>query len=152
MTPIVEAALAALKNKIMTMIQRLIVTESEPYEAGEYPDAQVDALGKTSYVELLSPYGLAAKPPVGASGVKFNVQGESSNQVGIAYDPKTIPAHNSKEVVVGAFSATVPTYLKFTDQGTIEVWKGGTLVISDLITHVHTGVTTGAGLSGPPAP
>lgn len=140
-----------LRNKILTMIQRCVVSVSGAYAPGEYPIVQVEAMGSATDMESLSPYGFASMPPAGSSGIKMNLQGESSKPVGIVRDLKTVPPHNSGEVVIGAFSAAIPTYLKFTQAGTIEVWKNGVLVISDLITHVHTGVTTGAGLSGPPA-
>ncbi|MGD8499276.1 MAG: phage baseplate assembly protein [Phycisphaerales bacterium] len=146
-----KSLLNSLKNKILTMIQRAAVTDEEPHLVGTYPVSQVIAMKKTSDMERIAPYGIASVPPKDSLAVKFNVQGQSSNQVGIAYDPATIPAHIAGEVVVGAFSADISSYLVFTTLGTIEVWRGGELVITDLITHVHTGVTTGPGLSGPPA-
>lgn len=129
---------AILKNKIMTMIQKIKVTNSEKHKFGEYPRMQISGLGKISdNTEIIHPYGFASQPPVDATGVKFNIQGEESNQVAMAYDPATLPAYEVKEVVVGAFSAPSPTYLKFTKAGTIEVWRNGILVIADLITHLH---------------
>jgi hypothetical protein len=146
----IRALINSLKNKILTMIQRGLVTNPENYATGDYPISQVLAMKKTSDMERVFPYGFASVPPKNSLAVKFNVQGQSSNQVGIAYDPRTIPPHDIGEVVIGGFSAAIPTYLKFTNTGTIEVWKSGALVIADLITHVHGGVTTGPGLSGPP--
>jgi len=148
----VLSALRSFRNKILTMIQRGTVHNQEPYVAGTYPTMQISAMKKTVDVEIVNPYGFASVPPIGSLAVKFNVQGSSSNQVGVAYDPKTIPAHNPAETVIGAFSASIPTYLKFTQQGTIEIWKGGVPVIMDLVTHLHAGVTTGGDLSGPPVP
>ena len=142
--------LQAVKNKILTMIQRALVTNSRNYTPGEYPKVQISSLGQTSDMELVAPYGIASMPPNGSSAVRFNMQGESSKQVGVAYDLKTLPPHNPGEVVIGAFSATIPTYLKFTQQGMLEVWKGGVLMIPDLITHGHTLVTAGDDISGGP--
>jgi len=132
------------------MIQRTVVTLSKPVVPGEYPTYQVRGLGnKITEIENVSPYGLASTLPVGASGIKWNIQGESSNQVGVAYDPTTLPALLAGgEVAVGNF--TVGTFLKFTNLGTIEVFKNGVLVITDLSVHIHSGVTTGPGTSGPP--
>lgn len=141
-----------IKNKLASLIQRVLIVDSPSYHPGEYPNAQISSLGKTSFMELVSPYGIASAPPKGSSGVKFNIQGESSNQVGIAYDLSTLPNFQNGEVVVGAFSVSTPTYLKFTQLGTIEVWKAETLIISDLITHIHSGVEPGGGSSGPPVP
>jgi phage gp45-like len=148
---LIEDMINSLRNKIKTMIQRTVVTLSKPTITGEYPSYQVEALGKTTDVENISPYGLASTLPVDATGVKFNIQGESSKQVGLSYDPSKLPPlQPNGEVAVGGYSATIPTYLKFTNQGTIEVWKGGILVIVDLITHLHSGVTSGGDPSGPP--
>lgn len=141
-----------VKNKIRTMILRFVVTDSLPHKKGNYLKVQNSSLGKISYLEIICPYGFISRPPENSLGVKWNVQGEGSNQVGMAYDPTTLPSHNVGETVVGAFSAPTATYLKFTQQGTIEVWKSGQIVISDLITHVHTGVEPGGGTSEPPAP
>jgi hypothetical protein len=157
----------SLRNAIRTLIQRFSVTNAYPITPGQYPRAGVSFLGvsasrsgpdgtpakASAEIEVLFPYGLMAALPITASaGIKFNVSGNSENRMGIAYDPNTLPPLNVNEVAVGAFSATIPSYLKFTNQGTIEVWKGGVLVITDLITHIHTGVTTGPGVTGPPAP
>lgn len=159
--------ISSLRNQIRTMIQRFGVDTVYPVRTGEYPRVggsfigasvtQVDSDGKakasTADIEVLSPYGLAASLPLTAkSGIKFNITGDSCNRMGIAYDPSTLPNLEIGEVAVGAFSAAIPTYLKFTQQGTIEVWKQGILVIPDLITHKHTGVTAGSDLSGPPSP
>jgi hypothetical protein len=155
----------SLKNSLQTLIQRFSVSNSYPIKPGEYPRAGASFLGVSASekgpdgkpakasadIEVLFPYGLMAALPITASaGIKFNVSGDPANRIGIAYDPNTLPALKVGEVAVGAFSAIVPTYLKFTDQGTIEVWRAGILVIADLITHLHSGVTTGPGVSGPP--
>ncbi|MBW1784866.1 MAG: hypothetical protein JRL30_29490 [Deltaproteobacteria bacterium] len=90
-------------------------------------------------MENISPYGLASSLPLNALVTKLNVQGESSNEVGLAYDPTTLPALNpGGEVAVGATSVAVSTYLKFTAEGKIEIWKAGKLVISDLIDYILT--------------
>jgi len=159
MSMIVEAV-KAVRNKIMTMIQRTIVTLSSPVVPGEYPTAQIKGLGvsvnevgkivgSVSEVENISPYGLASTLPIGALGVKFNIQGESANAVGFSYDPVSLPALNAGgEVAVG--NLKIGTYLKFTNQGTIEVWRNNILTIRDLIEHIHSGVVPGSGVSGPP--
>lgn len=143
---IIESAIRSLRNKIMTMIQRTIVTLSKPVTPGKYPTYQVQGLGnKPTNVENISPYGLASTMPLGALGAKWNIQGESSNQVGISYDPATLPALLAGgEVAIGNF--TVGTFLKFTNLGTIEVFKNGILVIKDLVEHTHpsTDPNTGA--------
>ena len=160
MSMIVEAV-KAVRNKIMTMIQRTIVTLSRPVIPGEYPTAQIKGLGirineagervgSVSEVENISPYGLASTLPIGALGIKLNIQGESANAVGFSYDPVSLPALNAGgEVAVG--NLKIGTYLKFTNLGTIEVWRNNVLVITDLITHIHTGGTIPpAFVTGPP--
>ena len=145
-----KLAIRALRNKIANLIQRGFVTNANPVVPGQYPVFQSQSLKKVADVENISPYGFISVAPVGSLSTKWNVQGESSAQVGLAYDPATLPALQINEAAVGAFSAQSSTYLKFTNQGTIEIWKAGVLVIADLITHIHSGVTTGAGVSGPP--
>lgn len=147
---IIKNAVRSLRNKILTMIQRTVVTLSKPVVPGEYPTYQVKGLGnKPTTVENISPYGLASTLPLNALGVKWNVQGESSNQVGMSYDPATLPALLAGgETAVGNF--VIGSYLKFTALGTIEVYKNNILVIADLSIHIHSGVTTGTGTSGPP--
>ena len=141
----------SLRNAIKTLMQRFSVTNAYPVKPGEYPRVGASFLGVSS--SEAGPDGNIVITVSGeVAGIKFNVTGDSENRMGIAYDPNTLPPLNVNEVAVGAFSATIPSYLKFTNQGTIEVWKGGVLVIADLITHIHTGVTTGGGVSGPPAP
>lgn len=160
MFEVIKSKLSSLGNKIAYLIQRVTVTESSPVTPGAYPLVQVSntsprknqppTFNKTSSMENISPYGLASSLPLNALCTKFNLQGQSSNPVGLAYDPMTLPALLVGEIAIGAFSATIPTYMKFTNKGTIEVWKSGVIVISDLITHIHSGVTTGPGVSGPP--
>ena len=148
----IRQALQSLRNKIIHMIERAIVTEPKPVVLGEYPSAQVQSMKKTVDIENISPYGLASSLPLGALCVMYNIQGESGNKVGTGYDPATLPALQLNEVAVGNFSGVIPTYLKFTNLGTIEVWKAGLPVIKDLITHIHTGGTLSGGLTGPPNP
>jgi phage gp45-like len=138
-----------LSNKIQTIIQRVIVTKTRAAVVGEYPVVQVKGLGgKTTNMEVLSPYGLASVLPNGSLGVKFNIAGESSKQVGMAYDPVTVPSmSNDNEVVSGNFADG--TYLKFT-KGAIEVWVNNKMVIKDLVTHGHSGIEVGSGISEKP--
>lgn len=152
--------LQSLWNKVVNMIQRALVTGAVPIVPGSWYIVQISntpkrsfavpTFNKTTPMEVISPYGLAGCLPQEALSLKFNIQGESSKQAGIGYDPNCLPALAINEVAIGAFAAPVPTYLKFTNEGTIQVWKAGVIVINDLITHIHSGVTTGAGVSGPP--
>lgn len=147
----VLSKLLSLGRQIKTMIQHIVVTESRSVIPGEYPTFQVRGLGnRISDVDNVTPYGLLSTPPLGSFGVKFNVQGEASNQVGLVYDPTSLVSLlPDGEVAVGNFKKG--SYLKFTTLGTVEVWNLGILRIADLANHVHTGVTTGSGLSGPPS-
>ena len=89
-------------------------------------------------MENISPYGLVSSLPLNALATKLNVQGESGNQVGLAYDPQTLPSLLVGEVAVGAFSSPAPAYLKFTNIGTIEIWRSGAIVVPDLINYILT--------------
>jgi hypothetical protein len=150
----IKSAVDRLTNRINALILRAVVSRSLPIKKGDYAFVQITYLGKETNMEYISPYGLGSALPQGASAIKFNINGQDSNKLGFGYDPATLPDRAPGEVVVGAFSAITPTYLKFTNQGTIEVWKTiagvDTLVISDLITHAHSGVVTGGAVSGPP--
>jgi len=170
----IQQIIAGLKNKIKTLIQRFSVTATYPVRTGEYPRVGGSFMGvsagkpgadgrpakATADIEALFPYGLiAALPLTATAGVKFNVTGDSSNRVGIAYDPNTLPNLEIGEVAAGAFSADIPTYLKFTKQGAIEIHKVKVIVSLDLTAlidalrlHTHTGGTLGGGLTGPPSP
>ena len=160
------SALNSIRTKLINMIQRVRVAVAAVVKPGTYYIVQVSntpisgsqpTYNKTQDVEVIFPYGLVGSLPLNALGVKINIQGESSNPVIIAYDPSCFPALQAGgEVAVGAFSSPTGAYFKCTIDGRIEVWKkiGGldTLVISDLITHLHTGGTLGGGLTGPPNP
>lgn len=142
-----------IANKIKAMIQRVDISLSEPLLKGNYPVAQVKGLGgKSSNLEYIYPYGIEATPPQAGQTLKFNIQGQSSNQVGIPFDQTTLRSKLPDEVIVG--NTKSGAYFKFTILGTIEVWNlisgEDVLVIADLITHLHSGVTTGGGTSGPP--
>ncbi len=134
----VLALVKSRKNKIQTLIQRANVENASSVIPGEYPLVQINNLGRISDMENISPYGLASSLPITGICAKFNIQGESSNQVGTGYDPSTLPALKINEIAAGAFSAKIPTYFKFTEEGKIEIWKGGAIIVTDLIDYILT--------------
>jgi len=87
---------------------------------GNYHVAQVDYMGKTCDVEIITPYGLYSSLPADAIAVLWNVQGQEENRVGIGNTPKTrFKNLQAGEVVVG--SPQTESRVKFATDGSITV-------------------------------
>jgi len=88
-----------------------------------FPIAQVSYLGKTSDVELISPYGLCSNPPEGSLVIMFNLQGQEESKAGIAnLVEKRFANLKPGEVVVGNY--LTGSFVKFSENGDITVDAG----------------------------
>ncbi len=87
---------------------------------GEFSVGQANYNGKTGDTELVWPYGFFANPPLGASILMFNVQGQEENRAGIASFPQ-MRFKNLKEGEVGIANFMTGSVMKFLADGSIEV-------------------------------
>lgn len=112
-------------NKLVNLIKR-VVTSAAMQDSGNYPIVQVQYLGRTAFVELLSPYGLSTSPPIGSLGTCWSILGQEDNRAALI----TAGAARFKnlqpgEVVVGNY--LTQSYVKFNVDGSISIVAAGNL-------------------------
>lgn len=76
--------LSFLKSKLKNMVKYAVLRSIE--DTGPMIRITSTAMGKTSRAGLLTPYGLVGVPTEGSLAVLINLQGNESNQVGVAFD------------------------------------------------------------------
>lgn len=116
--------------KILNMIKRAVVTNPGK-DDGEFPGTQVSYLGKTSDIETIFPYGMAANSPRDSIVLMFNILSQEENKAGIAYRHDLRPKNLKEgEVVFGNFLAgSTVKYDK--DGNAIEIIKGNKTITID---------------------
>jgi hypothetical protein len=132
---------------------------------GKYQISQVNYFGiKTKNTHIINPYGLASNPSENEEGLMFNVMGQEENTAIIPYAVKSrFKGLQKGEVRVGnpLSSASV----LFRNDGVasingsefegipkiVELTTKLNNLVTEHNTHTHTGVQTGAGVSGFPS-
>lgn len=74
-------------------------------------------LGKKQKILGFSPYGLMHNPPVGSMVLVFSQQGQESNGIGIADDPKNRTLKDLKSGEVGLSNYLTGHYIYFDENG-----------------------------------
>lgn len=131
---------------------------------GKYQISQVNYFGiKTKNTHIINPYGLASNPSENEEGLMFNVMGQEENTAIIPYAVKSrFKGLQKGEVRVGnpLSSASV----LFRNDGVasingsefegipkiVELTTKLNALVTDYNLHTHSGVQTGAGISGVP--
>lgn len=137
-------------------------------DTGLFPTVKSDFFGKTQTLKKLGMYGISSNPPDDSFGVALRANRDSANNIFAVVDRPDI---RFKNLAKGEFK--IGNYLTqdsilFKADATIEITALLTNVFGDLtisgdssaadhfsgivsgLTHTHTGVTTGGGVSGPP--
>jgi phage gp45-like len=75
-----------LSSKIKNMIKYAVIKAFD--DSGDVQKVTVSCMGKTQKAALVSPYGLIGVPIDNTPFILYNLQGQESNQVGLAFDSK----------------------------------------------------------------
>jgi phage gp45-like len=86
-------------------------------DSGDFQFARVSFLGKEQKVLMLKPYGLLSNPPVPSMVALWNQQGQESNGIGIADDPKNRTLKDLVSGEVGLSNFTTGDHLLFDADG-----------------------------------
>jgi phage gp45-like len=86
-------------------------------DSGDFQFATVSTLGKTQKVLMLKPYGLMSNPPSSSMVALWNQQGQESNGIGIADDPKNRILKDMAEGEVGLGNYITGDYIYFDENG-----------------------------------
>lgn len=132
--------------------------------------SDIRVLGKNQQVLILRPYGVHSRAPADALILLLNPEGHEDSMIGVETDAQNQDALADTEVAIGI--PTLTARLKFRDDDTmafvIDSVEGGDFLarfdelktgfdqlksdFNAFLTHVHSGVTTGGGVSGPATP
>jgi phage gp45-like len=82
-------------------------------DSGDFQFATVSTLGKTQKVLMLKPYGLMSNPPTSSMVALWNQQGQESNGIGIADDPKNRILKDMAEGEVALGNYLTNSYIVF---------------------------------------
>jgi phage gp45-like len=82
-------------------------------DSGDYQFMNITTLGKTQKVLSFKPYGLMSSPPVDSIVGLWSQQGQESNGIGIADDPKNRLIKDMEEGEVAIGNYLTSSYLKF---------------------------------------
>jgi phage gp45-like len=118
-------------------------------DSGDYQFMTVKTLGKTQKVMSFKPYGLMSNPPVDSIVSLLSQQGQESNGIGTADDPKNRPIKNMKtgEVAVGNY--ITGDYLYFDADGSFHLLTvaGNSDITTNKLAIVAPDVSTTGNLS-----
>jgi phage gp45-like len=99
--------------KNMIKIAKLLSVD----DSGDFQFLTVSMLGKEQRVLSLKPYGLMSNPPTSSMVTVFSQQGQESNGLGIADDPKNRILTDMAEGVVGLGNYITASYITFDENG-----------------------------------
>jgi phage gp45-like len=97
-------------------------------DSGDYQFMTITTLGKTQKVLSFKPYGLMSSPPVDSIVGVWSQQGQESNGIGLADDPKNRPIKNMKTGEVALGNYITGNFVYFDEDGSTQV-----VVAKDLI-------------------
>jgi phage gp45-like len=86
-------------------------------DSGDYQFMTVTTLGKTQKVLSFKPYGLMSNPPADSIVSLLSQQGQESNGIGTADDPKNRPIKNMATGQVGLGNYITASYITFDENG-----------------------------------
>ena len=148
-------------KKLFTLIKNIfkVVKVLSVDDSGDYQFANVSFLGKTQKVMLFTPYGLVSNPPLNSMGLLWSQQGQESNGIGIADNPKTRPLKNLEEGESALVNHVTGDYvylkangdLEASVSGDVDIASGGDVTVAatnvDIIsaTLAHNGTNIGDG-------
>lgn len=107
-------------------------------DSGNLRIGSVSFLGKNQSAMLFSPYGIMHKPPADSMVILWSQQGQESNAIGIADDPKNRTLKNLAEGEIAVGNYLTGNYLKFDENGLC------TLIAEDLNVVVTNDITVTA--------
>ena len=120
--------LQKLKTLISNIVKRAYISKLESDSEGS-AIAQVSYLGKTGISEIISPYGLDARPPLETQVLLFAVQGHENNRGAIAYSrEKRLKDLSPGEVAL--HNAETKTFIKLDKDGNIIIDSTAKVVIN----------------------
>ena len=112
-------------TKIRNLI-RLAKSTNIDSDQGNFPQGQVEYLGKTKDIVYVYPYGYSAKAPVGNTQLLWQVIGDETNVVGMEMSgPDRFKGTKETEVVVG--NPISGSFVKFNADGSVTVLVNGTM-------------------------
>jgi phage gp45-like len=111
-------------------------------DSGALQFATVTTLGKTQKVLMLKPYGLMSSPPVDSIVGLWSQQGQESNGIGIADDPKNRPIKDMKTGEVALGNYATGNFVYFDSDGSTQVYSAKDLI--ETITGDVLATITGA--------
>jgi len=116
-----------IKNKIVNMKKRAVISlTNDDSKAISY--AQVEYLDNVGYMEAIYPYGMSANAPKGNICLIEAVGGDEANLAGIPYSQQD-RFKNLKEGEVVFGSPKGGSYLKFLENGDIEIYAKGNIIV-----------------------
>lgn len=163
-----------LKSLILRGLQKL--TPDDTQDLGQ--KAQVQFMGQTQDIQLITPYGFYSCSPVNSEWVIWSVRGNPSDRVGIPNDYKNRPK-NLNEGDVCLVNLVTGDYIKILMNGSINIktskvlnvdapvtnWTGNINLTGNIVavgevtangialsTHTHGGVTSGGANTAVPNP
>jgi len=102
-------------------------------DSGDFQFATVSFSGKQQKVLMLKPYGLMSNPPVSSMVGLWSQQGQESNGIGIADDPKNRTLKDLEPGEVGLSNFSTGDYIFFDKDGNMS------LIVSTNKTETITG-------------
>jgi phage gp45-like len=115
-----------LCNKIKNLFKVIRILSSD--DSGDFQYAQVSYLGKEHKALIFYPYGLFGKPPANSMGLLWSQQGQESNGIGLAGDPKTRPLKDLKDGEAGIANHVTGDYVYLKANGDLQVKCSGSLI------------------------
>lgn len=113
---------------IHNIIKRAVISKLE-VDSETSPIAQASYLGKTGTTEIVLPYGISARAPVGTQLLLFAVQGQENNRAAIPYGQEN-RHKNLEEGEVVIENEITKSFIKFDKDGNITVDSKAKIVIN----------------------
>lgn len=155
--PSLTAAMSAIKCRIDNIIKTAFISKVTD-DSSAYPSVQVGFKEKIANVTRLSPYGLDSNPPSGSFVLIMNAYGQESNKFAICSDALN-RLKNLEEGEVAVYNTLTQSHVILKSNGDINIQANGDINITatgdvhiqgvDWLTHKHSGVEPGEGISGP---
>jgi len=115
-----------LYNKIKNIFKVVKILSID--DSGDYQFAKVSCLGKEQKVLIFYPYGLLGKPPANSMGLLWSQQGQESNGIGIAGDPKTRPLKDLADGESALVNHVTGDYVYLKENGDLHAIVSGDLI------------------------
>lgn len=116
----------SLYNKIKNLFKVVKILSTD--DSGDFQYGQVSYLGKDHKVLIFYPYGLVGKPPANSMGILWSQQGQESNGIGIAGDPKTRPLKDLKDGESALVNHVTGDYVYLKENGDLHATVSGDLI------------------------